>query len=46
MQLGDVESTSANINELKKWAGFEPKTSLKKGLEKFTQWYIDFYKPN
>ena len=46
MQLGDVESTSANINELKKWAGFEPKTSLKKGIKKFIQWYIDFYKPD
>ena len=44
MQLGDVESTSANIDELNKWAGFEPKTSLKEGLEKFIKWYIDFYK--
>tara|TARA_B100000886_G_scaffold243681_1_gene171163 strand:+ start:646 stop:1668 length:1023 start_codon:yes stop_codon:yes gene_type:complete len=44
MQMGDVESTSANINLLKNWAGFEPKTSIDEGISKFIEWYLDYYK--
>tara|TARA_A100000164_G_scaffold375095_1_gene409387 strand:- start:146 stop:1168 length:1023 start_codon:yes stop_codon:yes gene_type:complete len=44
MQMGDVESTSANINSLKNLAGFEPKTSIDEGISKFIEWYLDYYK--
>ena len=44
MQMGDVESTSANINLLKNLTGFEPKTSIDEGISKFIEWYLDYYK--
>ena len=44
MQMGDVEATSASINLLKDWSGFEPKTSIEEGISKFIEWYIDYYK--
>ena len=44
MQPGDVEATSADVDLLKAWSGFEPKTSIKEGIEKFVKWYIDYYK--
>ena len=43
MQPGDVEATSADINLLKNWTGFEPKTNLKDGVSKFIEWYLDYY---
>ncbi len=43
MQQGDVKSTSADINNLKKWIDFSPQTSLEKGLEKFSKWYLDYF---
>ncbi len=43
MQPGDVYSTYADIDSLKKETGFTPTTDLKSGLEKFSAWYNDFY---
>ena len=39
MQPGDVEKTFADITKAKKLLGYEPKTSFKKGIEKFIAWY-------
>lgn len=36
---GDVEKTFADISKAKKLLGYNPKTSLEKGLKKFTLWY-------
>ena len=44
MQAGDVESTSANINLLDNWVGFKPSYSIEIGLNKFAQWFLDYYK--
>lgn len=46
MQEGDVYSTYACIDELKKHTGFYPKTNLKDGIQIFWNWYSDFYKLN
>ena len=44
MQIGDVKSTFADIQDLSKAVGFEPKTSIHEGILKFIEWYLDYYK--
>lgn len=44
MQAGDVVSTYADIEDLKRATGFEPKTQLSVGLQSFVKWYRDYYK--
>ncbi|MFT6882297.1 MAG: UDP-glucuronate 4-epimerase [Marinoscillum sp.] len=44
MQEGDVVSTYADVTELKKETGYEPKTSIEEGIESFVKWYKAFYK--
>ncbi len=44
LQLGDVESTAADIFSLEKFINFKPNTSLKEGIESFIDWYRNFYK--
>ena len=39
MQPGDVEATYADIEELKRDVGFEPKTVLADGIARWTEWY-------
>lgn len=39
MQQGDVEETYADIARAKAELGFEPKTSLAEGIEKFCEWF-------
>ncbi len=46
MQPGDVEETYADTQELFKWIGFSPETSLEEGLKIFSKWYLNFYKEN
>ena len=43
LQPGDVVETYADITDLKKDAGFEPKTSLEEGIKKFVKWYREYY---
>ena len=43
MQPGDVYQTYADITDLTKETGFVPKTSLEEGLNKFVNWYKEFY---
>ncbi|WP_340081630.1 NAD-dependent epimerase [Terribacillus sp. FSL K6-0262] len=43
MQLGDVKSTFADIDDLNELTGFNPRTDLKEGLSKFADWYREFY---
>jgi len=42
MQPGDVPRTSADLNELESY-GYESETNIKEGVEKFVDWYLDFY---
>ena len=39
MQPGDVEATYADIEDLKRDVGFEPKTVLEEGIGRWTGWY-------
>ena len=43
MQTGDVIATSANINNLSDWIGYEPKVNLVEGIDKFVKWYKKYY---
>ena len=43
MQPGDVESTYADIEDLRQAVGFNPSTSIEEGLKHFVQWYQEFY---
>ena len=44
MQLGDVTSTYADIEEIKKLTGFMPKTNLNAGIREFVSWYKMYFK--
>ena len=41
---GDVRKTYASINHIYKITGFKPETSIKDGLRKFVEWYVEYYK--
>ncbi|ETP67661.1 NAD-dependent epimerase [Planococcus glaciei CHR43] len=41
---GDVPATYASTVLLEKAVGFKPKTSIEEGLQKFVDWYCDYYK--
>lgn len=41
---GDVPATYASTDALYKAVGFKPKTSIEEGLQKFADWYVDYYK--
>ncbi|MFV8813823.1 GDP-mannose 4,6-dehydratase [Aerococcus urinaeequi] len=41
---GDVPATYASTEKLYKTIGFKPETSIKKGLQEFTDWYVAYYK--
>lgn len=43
MQPGDVLETYADITDLKQAVGFEPKTPIAVGLDKFVTWYRSYY---
>lgn len=46
MQKGDIKQTFANINKAKKILKFKPKTSTKKGVSNFVDWYLEYFKIN
>jgi UDP-glucuronate 4-epimerase len=43
MQSGDVLETYADTNALMRDIGFKPSTSLENGIEKFVNWYREYY---
>ena len=43
MQPGDIKATFADINMLKEWINFSPKTSLNEGISKFAFWYKEYF---
>ena len=45
MQAGDVVATYADVADLKRDVGFEPKTPLAEGIAKFVAWYRSYYHP-
>ena len=44
MQPGDVVATAADTQALKSWINYEPSTPIEVGVERFVNWYRDFYK--
>jgi len=43
LQPGDVPSTSADVDSLVESIGFAPSTSIEIGIERFVQWYREYY---
>ena len=44
IKSGDVPATYASTDRLQEAIGFKPETSIKEGLQKFTDWYVKYYK--
>ncbi len=44
IQAGDVPATYADVDDLIKDVGFKPSTSIEEGINKFVQWYKEYYK--
>jgi UDP-glucuronate 4-epimerase len=40
---GDVPATYASTKQLQEAVGFKPQTSIEDGLQKFADWYVDYY---
>jgi UDP-glucuronate 4-epimerase len=43
MQPGDVPITYADVSDLTRDVGFKPDTSIEIGVQKFVDWYRDYY---
>jgi len=43
MQPGDVESTYASTQSLEDWISYRPLVTIKEGVNKFANWYLDYY---
>lgn len=43
MQPGDVFSTYADVDDLMQDLDFKPVTQIEQGIERFVQWYRDYY---
>lgn len=43
LQPEDVVETYANIDSIVETVAFKPSTSIKEGMKKFTDWYLDYF---
>lgn len=43
IKAGDVPATYASTDLLQKEVGFKPETSIEEGLQKFADWYVEYY---
>lgn len=43
LKAGDVYKTYASTEELEKLIDFKPQTKISEGLQKFTDWYVQYY---
>ncbi|NDI34874.1 SDR family NAD(P)-dependent oxidoreductase [Chengkuizengella sediminis] len=46
IKSGDVPATYASTDLLHEAVGFKPATSIEDGLQKFADWYVEYYKVN
>lgn len=46
MQPGDIPASYADIDDLSRYIGFKPKTSIEDGIRKFVEWYKWYYDKN
>lgn len=44
LQQGDVPNTCADIEKVVDQFGYQPKTTVRQGVEKFVAWYREYYK--
>jgi UDP-glucuronate 4-epimerase len=44
IQEGDVPETYADVDDLMREVGFRPETPIEKGIGKFVDWYLEYYK--
>jgi UDP-glucuronate 4-epimerase len=44
MQQGDLYSTCADVDDLKKDVGFMPTTPIDDGVKRFVEWYKEYYR--
>lgn len=43
LKAGDVPATYASTDKLQEAVGFTPSTSIDEGLQKFADWYVEYY---
>lgn len=43
LQPGDVPSTWASVEELSRETGYAPKISVEEGVNRFVDWYLEYY---
>ena len=43
LKAGDVPATYASTEKLQEAVGFKPSTSIEEGLQRFADWYVDYY---
>ena len=44
LQPGDVPDTYADVEDLIRDFGYKPQTTVKQGMEKFVEWFTEYYK--
>lgn len=44
LQMGDVPATYADVEDLVQNIGYKPATSIKTGIDRFIDWYLEYYK--
>ncbi|MGX5201608.1 NAD-dependent epimerase [Aliikangiella sp. IMCC44632] len=44
LQAGDVPSTCADVSELESAVGFKPNTPIQTGINRFVEWYREYFK--
>lgn len=45
MKIGDVHATCASTELLQEAVGFKPLTNIEEGLQRFADWYVEYYRP-
>ncbi|HNW16713.1 MAG TPA: NAD-dependent epimerase [bacterium] len=44
LQMGDVPATYADVEDLVQNIGYKPATTIKTGIDRFIDWYLEYYK--
>ena len=43
MQIGDVPASHADVTDLIEDMGYKPQTPIQEGVNRFIDWYLEFY---
>ncbi|MDC0498515.1 NAD-dependent epimerase/dehydratase family protein [Alphaproteobacteria bacterium] len=44
LQLGDIKKTHSDISLLNNYSDYLPETDIEEGIDKFIDWYLEYYK--